>query len=92
MADGLTLGEAIRAIRRKRRYSQRAVSDASIYTAEDGTRVAGISDTALLRIENGERTNPHLATLLPVCEVLDIEIRLTPNGVQVIDLHEEDES
>lgn len=85
MAD-LTLGEMIRAIRKKRGFSQRSVSEASAY---DGHPL--ISDTALLRIENGERANPHLGTLLPVCEVLDIEIRLTPNGVQVIDLQEEDE-
>ena len=91
MDSGLTLGEAIRAIRRRRGYSQRSLSDASSYAGQDGRMVPGISDTALLRIENGERANPHLATLLPVCEVLDIEIRLTPNGVQVIDLQEEAE-
>lgn len=82
--DGLTLGEALRAIRQARGFSQKSVSDATAYDGKPQ-----ISPSALLRIENGDRTNPYLATLLPVCEVLDIEIRLTPGGVEVIDLQEE---
>lgn len=82
--DELTLGEQLRAIRRSRGFSQKSVSDATAY---DGP--PQISASALLRIENGERPNPHLGTLLPVCEVLDIEIRLTPDGVEIIDLQEE---
>jgi transcriptional regulator with XRE-family HTH domain len=84
--DGLTLGEAIREIRTRRGFSRHAMMNTS---AHDGGDPA-ISETTILRIENGERRNPHVGTLLPICEILDIEIRIGPEGIQIVDLQEED--
>jgi transcriptional regulator with XRE-family HTH domain len=82
----ITLGEAIRRVRIKRGFSLMALADATNY---DGTPLS-VHATSLGRIEQGLRYSPRVGTLLAICEVLNIEIRLTPTGLQVLDLEEGD--
>ena len=58
----LLLSDLLRSKRIERNYSIRGLS-----------RVVGISDTELSRIENGERKNFNLITLISLCEVLEID-------------------
>lgn len=58
----LLLSDLLRSKRIERNYSIRGLS-----------RAVGISDTELSRIENGERKNFNLVTLINLCEVLRID-------------------
>ena len=58
----LLLSDLLRSKRIERNYSIRGLS-----------RIVGISDTELSRIENGERKNFNLITLINLCEVLEID-------------------
>ena len=58
----LLLSDLLRSKRLERGYSIRGLA-----------RIVGISDTELSRIENGERKNFNLVTLISLCEVLRID-------------------
>lgn len=81
-----TLGEELRAIRLRRGFSLRGMSFATKYANENGVMQPGLAITTILRIEDGSRANPHLGTIMQICELLDIEVRIWPDGLEVIDL------
>lgn len=60
--DYLLLSDLLRSKRLERNYSIRGLA-----------RAVDISDTELARIENGERKNINLITLIKLCEVLNID-------------------
>lgn len=84
-----TLGEELRMIRRRRKFSMRGLSDASRYANSRGKMTNGLARSTIKRIEDGSRANPSTGTLLILAELLNIEIRIWPDGLEIIDLEEE---
>lgn len=71
-----TFGSQLREIRSARKLSLQAVAD----------RSQGLTESGLLRIEKGGRTNPQMSTLMAICRGLNIAIEIRPDAILIEDL------